>query len=632
MTPIGKKHSLGIVVFLAIETALTVYLFLATRSAWVAAPAAFAVWSLALSLNHFLRPAPSLSRASTGRHSLLTHAIYFLRQASLGIGKSALFLGGLAAISLLAAATPALLSALPSSGSRYLVPTFLPVVLLLAGGILAFMEILRGLRGETTTGLSPETAAQLGHWRLLALLHFLSAAVLFAEVYVKTPFHQFLAVAFLLITMVSIIETLLRAIARLYVPRRMWHQFAPLGVFFYTRFWGAPYIAAFPSREEFEDAFALKLPEMWMWPTVRRAAIPMLLCVLGMSWLASGVHEIPSGQKGLLRNFGAMAENALEPGLHLTFPRPFSSVTQVSTERIETLTLGFQSDPGEPILWEKSHYIGEEHVLVGGGDDFLAISVPILYRISDPVAHAKHMKGTEQWLASLARRSLLSEAVRLSSFEIMTTRREELRGLLKKDLQAALAERDSGIEIVEVYLRDIHPPVEAAPAFQEVMAAMEDKLAQIHAAEAQVNETLPRARASAHQTTLVAQEKSASRVLRAKGQARRFELLAAAYHAAPEVYETRETFLALDDTLAGSKKLVMDSNFKNDMPAYVDLRKVLNPAFIDSSLPETQTLVPDIKTFRTAFDIEIEGFLKRGQGEMPAVMMTPQDSDLSETE
>lgn len=612
-----RDHSPGILCFLLLESILVGTFLLLGNFPWIAASLAFVIWSLGITINHF--PLPS---KSTPRSRILRPG-FFLKNS---LQQSVLPIAALLSLSLLAFSVPRLFGA-----HTAIVPALVPVALLLAGGILAFLEIYRSLTDRSEAAASPRLAAQLGHWRLLAVLHLLAAAVLFVEVYRQTPYHQFIALALAALTLLSIAETLLRAIARLYVPRRLWYRSAPLGSFFFTKYWGAPYNAAFPKSAEFEDAFALQLPEMWMWPTVRRALLPMFACVGSMAWLASGLHEIQPGEKGILRTFGAMTEKPLAPGLHLTLPLPFGSVDRVSTERIETLTLGFASDPGEPILWEKSHYIGEEHVLVGGGDDFLAISVPILYRIADPVAHAKHMLGSAEWLASLARRSLLQEAIRLSSFEIMTTRREELRALLKKDLQSALDERQSGIEIVEVYLRDIHPPVEAAAAFQEVMAAMEDREAQIHVAEAQVNETLPRSKATAYQTTLEADQKSSSRILRAQGQTARFSMLATAYRMEPEIYRIRESFLAIDETLSGAKKIVMDTRFQNEMPAYVDLRKVLNPDFIDGSLPEAQTLVPDIAGFRSTFDMEVEGFLQRGKGEMPAVDMSVPDPDLNET-
>ncbi len=479
------KNRATLAAFLLAETVAISACLWFGKTHWLLIALAFSIWHLGLSLNGFFRPAPGTIHPQKSG-SLLRRFHSFGKTFTRSLRRAVLVISGLAAIALL-------LSALPNlhSTTHKIVPTIVPVILLLAGALLAFLEIFRSLRNselETT----PETAAQLSHWRLLSLLHIIAAATLFTEVYLKTPFHHFLALGLAFLTVLSIAETLIRAIARLYIPRRLWHQSAPLGVFFFTKWWGTPYSSAFPARQQFEDAFALQLPEMWMWPTVRRALLPMLLCVGGMAWLASGFHDIPHGHQGVLRTLGSMSEKPLPPGLHITLPRPFASVQPVSTSRVETLTLGFQSDPGEPILWEKSHYIGEEHVLVGGGDDFLAISVPILHRISDPVAHAKNLNYPENLLASLARRALLQEAVRLSSFEIMTTRREELRARLKIDLQTSLDQHNSGIEIIEIYLRDIHPPVEAAGAFQEVMAAIEDRQAQIHTAEAQANETLPR--------------------------------------------------------------------------------------------------------------------------------------------
>lgn len=516
----------------------------------------------------------------------------------------------------------------PTAGGAILVlPTIFPVITLALGVALIFLEIHSALSDDASSRLLPQKVAQMGQLRFLAITHLAIAFLLFIEAYLGQVIHLWLVLALSIIAIALLLEVVVRLLSRLYLPRSHWHQLPPPGALTIMKFWGRPYSLAFPAPHEQSNDFSIRLPEMWMWPTVRRALLPLIITVAGILWLSTSVHEVPSGHRGLHHHLGSVRESALEPGLHFSLPFPFGKVDAVATATIREVVLGFESDPGDAILWEKAHYLNEEHSLIGGGDDFLAISVPIAYRIADPLAHFRQTTETDSLVKGLARRALLQETLKLSAFEIMTTRREELRAAIHQRLQEQLDARQSGISILLVSLRDIHPPVQVAGSYQEVLAAMEDKQSHIYSAEALVQESLPRARAEAYTQRVNAESDKDTRILRANGEAERFRLVASIFRKNPEAFRLRERSQAVDETLAGAKKLVMGSSFQSDLPAYVDLRQVLNPAFIDNALPEDQSLIPSLDGSQTLFDQEINGYLLRGRGSAPAADFLPNDQD-----
>jgi len=496
-----------------------------------------------------------------------------------------------------------------------------PIGALLVGAALAFLNILSGLRHPG----SPDVSGCLA--RMVVFVHFLTAGVLLGGLYSGGAWQRWLGVAFAILSLVLAVDCLMRLVSRLYTPRRHWDVLPAPGAFFFYRWLGPDWRACLPAETERDETFDLKLAEMWMWPTVR-AALPALVAVTALLvWLTTCLHEVPVGASGVRQCLGIWQTESLPPGLHVSLPWPLGGIKSVDTARLREVVLGFRTDPGRPILWERAHYEDEQNSLVGGGDDFLSISVPVLYRVSDPVLHLRSSTNTEALLRSLAGRVLLDLTIRRPAREIMTTAREELRHALRAGLQTALDQARSGLTLAGVSLRDIHPPVTVAPAFQEVVSALEEKEAFHHEGDSYHRDNTIRAQGDANAVRVTADSTAANRLLQARGQAARFNAQREAWAAAPTLYQWREGFRVLDDTLGGAKKAVFDESLRSGMPVHVDLRKVLNPDFVSTAPPRPQTLVPRPSKSQDAFDLDIEGYLRADKGDIPAVNVMPEDKD-----
>jgi len=247
-----------------------------------------------------------------------------------------------------------------------------PVGALLIGAALAFINILTTLKSRETT---PVVACLA---RLAVFLHFLSAGVLLGALYLGGIWQRWLALGFALLNLLLMLDCTLRLVGRLYTPRRHWPTLAAPGAFFFYSWLGPEWRACLPAPALRDESFDLRLAEMWMWPTVRKALPALLLTVSLLVWLLSCIHELPAGTQGLRHHLGTWEKAALHPGLHASLPWPLGGIETVDTDRLREVVLGFRTDPGQPILWEKAHYEDEQKSLVGGGDDFLSISVPVL--------------------------------------------------------------------------------------------------------------------------------------------------------------------------------------------------------------------------------------------------------------
>ena len=499
------------------------------------------------------------------------------------------------------------------------------IVALLIGALLSFLGIL--FFGTSAPATSRRAAILAQITRLAAPLHFVAAGVLIAAALLGGPWHGWLASALALLTILLGGEILVRYASRFYTPRRHWEEIPAPGAFWFFRHLGPGGRACLPETSAANSDFELRLAEMWMWPTVRRGLPALALTAITLTWLTTAVHEIPAGSLGVRQQFGRWQPGNLPPGLHLSLPWPLGGVESVETDHLREIVLGFQSDPGDAILWERAHYVNEQMSLVGGGDDFLSISVPVLYRVGNPAQFLGSAAAPEKLLRTEAERLLLQLTLHRPAAEIMTTAREALRRDLHAALQRALDARACGLVVAGVYLRDIHPPVTVAPAFQEVVGALEEREAFIHEGEAYRRDQITRARGSATAVNTEARATATGRLLLAEGQTHRFLRLVAAWSQAPALYQWREAFRVLDETLAGAKKTIIDDRLRAALPAQLDLRRVMNPDFVDRSDAPPGLLVPPAARSREAFDLDIDGFLRMDRGEIPAVKVGPDNPD-----
>jgi regulator of protease activity HflC (stomatin/prohibitin superfamily) len=500
-------------------------------------------------------------------------------------------------------------------------PVAYPVVSLLLGTACAFAGILASLSKIKPARVS----AALG--RMVVVVHFLSAGAFLAAAYSPVPLPLAFAWAFCGLTVILTTDTFLKLVSRLYTPRRHWDELPAPGAFFFFRWLGAEGRACFPAARVNDDAFSLKLPEMWMWPALRGQLPALAIVALLVAWLSSAGHEVGIGQSGVRQMAGTWGKQILAPGFHLSLPWPLGLIKQVDTGKIYETVLGFRADPGQPILWERAHYEDEQMSLVGGGDDLLSISVPIHYRIADPVAYLRGAADPERLVRDAGNRVLLGLTIRRAAAEVMTHGREEIRRDFHAVLQAELDRDQTGIRITEVCLRDVHPPVQVAPQFQEVLAAMEDKETSIHDGESYRRDFSTRSRSDAFTVVVNAESGASNRLARVQGEVARYNLRRDAWSSSSALFEMREGFRIFDEALADTKKAIFDERIRSTLTTQIDLRKVLNPDLIDNAPSSPESLIPRPSKSRDAFDLDIEGLLRADQGEVPAVSATPDDPD-----
>jgi membrane protease subunit HflK len=117
-----------------------------------------------------------------------------------------------------------------------------------------------------------------------------------------------------------------------------------------------------------------------------------------------------------------------------------------------------------------------------------------------------------------------------------------------------------------VELQEVQPPEAVRDAFDDVIAANQDRNRTINEAEGYANEVLPDARAQARELIERAAGYRDSIIAEARGEAGRFLSILAEYRKAPAITRKRMYLETMEEVLPGVEKVVIEPGAASVLP------------------------------------------------------------------
>jgi membrane protease subunit HflK len=262
------------------------------------------------------------------------------------------------------------------------------------------------------------------------------------------------------------------------------------------------------------------------------------LVLLLLLWLASGLFQVKSAERGIVLRFGKLAYISGE-GLHLRWPWPIESVTKVDVDHSN-------SSPYQARVLTSDINLAE-------------LRFTVQYKVADPIRYLFKVHDPEATLSEVSA-SALREVVGRSTLDevLVGTTRPQITQRAKELIQRTLDDYDAGILITSVNLTDVQVPEAVVPSQRDANKALADEERTIKEAQAYVNSILPEAEGEAATMQQKAQAYHAQVVQVAEGQAASFAQILQVYNQAPEVTRRRLYMDAVEAVLSQSHKVVID--------------------------------------------------------------------------
>jgi modulator of FtsH protease HflK len=287
----------------------------------------------------------------------------------------------------------------------------------------------------------------------------------------------------------------------------------------------------------------------------------LIVLVVAALWLASGVFQIKSAERGVILRFGKLVDVRQE-GWGWRWPWPIETVTKVNVANVNS------TDYKQRVLTSDVNLVD--------------LHFSVQYQYTDPKKKLFQVYDPDATLSEVSE-AAIREVVGRSKLDqvLVGGTRPEITKRTKELIQRTLDYYNTGITVTTVNLVDVQVPDAVIPSQRDANKALADQERYIKEAQAQANSIIPVAQGAAARMQQDAQAYKAQVVAIAEGQASRFTELLAAYELAPEVTRKRLYMDTIENLLARAHKIVIDQKVGSGAGGnmfYLPLDKLLDKA------------------------------------------------------
>lgn len=279
-----------------------------------------------------------------------------------------------------------------------------------------------------------------------------------------------------------------------------------------------------------------------------------------LAWPGSAWYVVGPQQAGVVLRFGEYVRTT-GAGLQFKLPVPFETVLLPEVTTTNEVAVG--ATPAESLMLTRDENIVEVDFVVQWRVD---LTYPdgvrdFLFNVRDP-------NGTVKAVAESAMR----EVVGTTTLESMITEgRVEAARRARDIIQATMSDYRSGIQVLEVQLRESSAPASVLDAFRDVDAARQDAERLALQARSHANRVIPEARGEAVRLLEEARGYRDRVIAEAEGQADRFNSIFQEYRQAPDVTRRRIFLETMEQVLGRSELIILDQQSGSGAVPYLPL-------------------------------------------------------------
>ena len=295
----------------------------------------------------------------------------------------------------------------------------------------------------------------------------------------------------------------------------------------------------------------------------------LVIIVIAIVWAGTGFYTVGPDEQAVLRFFGKKSGTA-SGGLHWYYPAPIGKRDVVAITTTRRLELGFRSGADG---FTVAQSVTNESLMITRDVNIVDVQAVIQYKISnltdflfnvdDPGDADRGIPAGQpdgRTLRDIAESALRQVVGSRNIDDVLTTEKEQVQTEVLLIMRQLAKDYESGIDVLQVLLQNVNPPLEVQSAFEDVVRAREDKERLINLAEAYQASEIPKATGEAAKVTEAAEGFKTGRIARAQGEADGFEAILEGYLLSPDVTRQRLYLEAMEEVLPGVTKFILSDS------------------------------------------------------------------------
>jgi len=312
--------------------------------------------------------------------------------------------------------------------------------------------------------------------------------------------------------------------------------------------------------------------------------------VILLIWLASGAFIVQEGQVAVVTTFGKNPQKTAA-GFNWRWPAPIQSHEIVNVSTVRTAEVGYRNNVRNKLPGESLMLTDDENII--------DIQFAVQYTLKDPVAWAFNNRDQEETVRQVAETAVREVVGRSKMDSVLYEGREKVAIDVHGMMQQMVDSYGLGVLITNVTMQGVQPPEQVQGAFNDAVAAGQDRAKARNEGEAYANNVIPSARGRAFRLMQDAEAYRSQVVENATGNAARFTSVVAEYQKAPGVTRDRMYLDTMQQIFASTSKVMMDAKGGNNM-VYLPLDKLLaqaaasDAAKMGTTTTTTTQVVPNV--------------------------------------
>jgi regulator of protease activity HflC (stomatin/prohibitin superfamily) len=327
------------------------------------------------------------------------------------------------------------------------------------------------------------------------------------------------------------------------------------------------------SKEQFSESAAKWKVSVKSLYTIRYTLkiVPALaLALVFILFLSTGVFVVQPHQQAAVYHFGKLKPSSIkDPGFHFKFPWPIDKTEIYDVRRAASMQIGYEASGTANFLWTQRHDIGEYMLLLGNGNEMAAVNLKIVYVISDLYSYIKTSTNAEAVLSAAAYNALMTRTINTTLDSFLNVDRNSLSASLMVELSDFCKSEKLGFSVVQIVIENIHPPVDIADVYQNVVSASVDKTTAITTAQSYAAARVIEAAKQGKFAIDGARAVQFSRTSDAQKETSVFYASADAYRISPGSYELTKSLDVYQKIISGHKVYVFSRGAENGISKFI---------------------------------------------------------------
>ncbi|WAI11745.1 MAG: FtsH protease activity modulator HflK [Buchnera aphidicola (Macrosiphum albifrons)] len=264
-------------------------------------------------------------------------------------------------------------------------------------------------------------------------------------------------------------------------------------------------------------------------------------------WGVSGFYTIKEAERGVVTSFGKFS-HVVQPGLNW---RPIF-INEVKAVNVETV-----------------RELATSGVMLTSDENVVRVEMNVQYKITNPADYLFSVCYPDDSLRQATDSALRGVIGHSTMDRVLTEGRTLVRNDTQKEIEETIKPYKMGITILDVNFQTARPPEEVKAAFDDAIAARENREQYVREAEAYSNEVQPKANGKAERIIEEARAYSSRIILEAQGEVARFSKILPQYRIAKKITLKRLYIESMERLLSKNKKIFIDK--KNNSVFFLSL-------------------------------------------------------------